>query len=100
MPLHKACEAGQFEAACTLVALGAQKNTRGVVGGTPLQIARSNGYPELAAMLASAGATTQTPLGEGLRSNLPHLNAEAYCKFLYHSRLLSASLSVFGKIFH
>ena len=100
MPLHKACEAGQFEAARTLVALGAQKNTRGVVGGTPLQIARSNGYPEIAAMLASAGATTQTPLGEGLRSNLPHLNAEAYCKFLYHSRLLSASLSVLGKSFH
>ena len=99
MPLHKACEAGQFEAARTLVALGAQKNTRGVVGGTPLQIARSNGYPEIAAMLASAGATTQTPLGEGLRSNLPHLNAEAYCKFLYHSRLLSSSFSVCPRIF-
>ena len=81
MPLHKAAEAGQYEAARTLVILGAQKNTRGVVGGTPLQMARASGYVELAAMLASAGATTQTPLGEGLRSGLPHLNAEAYAQY-------------------
>ena len=78
MPLHKAAEAGQHEAAKTLVVLGAQKNARGVVGGTPLQMARASGYFQLADMLAAAGATTQTPLGEGLRSGLPHLNAEVY----------------------
>ena len=81
MPLHKAAEAGQYEAAKTLVLLGAQKNTRGVIGGTPLTIARGSGYAELADMLASAGATAQTPLGEGLRSGLPHMNAEAYAQF-------------------
>ena len=71
VPLYYAAESGQLTTTEVLIAGGAQLNTRGVSGGTPLFIARANGHVKVHDALGRAGATYTTPLGMGLRSNLP-----------------------------